>query len=119
MKRLLIVFAVAGLAVALYASTAGGGQKAGVTPGQFAALKKQVATLQKNFTTLQKNSKTLTQVVQVLATCDFNSSVPVTNAPTLHVTNPGENVDAYLVGTNKECADAMNTPTGLHQLLRH
>ena len=108
MKRVLVVSLVAGLAVALYASTAGGSQQA-VTPRQFAALKKQV-------TTLQKNMKTLTQVVQVLAVCDFNSSVPITNAPALHVTSPGENPDAYLVGTNKDCADAMNTPGGLHRL---
>jgi hypothetical protein len=109
MQRLLVVFLVAGLAVALYVSSAGGGQQA-VTPGQFAALKKQV-------TTLQKNVKTLTQVVQVLAVCDFDSSVPITNAPALHVTSAGENPDAYLVGTNKACADAMNTPSGLHKLM--
>jgi hypothetical protein len=109
MKRVLVVFAIAGLAVALYASTAGGGQQA-VTPGQFAALKKSV-------TTLQKQVKTLTQVAQVLATCDFDSAVAVTNAPAFHVTNPGENPDAYLVGTNKDCADAMNSPGRLSKLL--
>ena len=108
MKRLLAVLLVAGLAVALYASTAGGTQQA-VTPGQFTALKKQV-------TALQKQVKTLTQVVGILAVCDFDSSVPITNAPALHVTNPGENADAYLVTTNKDCADAMNTPGGLRRL---
>lgn len=105
MKRLLLVVLVAGLAVALYASTAGGSQQA-VTPGQFAALKKQVVTL-------QKNVKLLTQAINVLGTCDFNSAVPLTNAPALHVTNPGEGTDAYVVTTTKECADAMNTPGGL------
>jgi hypothetical protein len=109
MKRVLVVFLVAGLAVALYASTAGGSQQA-VTPAQFAALKKQVGTL-------QKQVKVLNQVVQVLAVCDFDSSVPITNSPALHVTSPGENPDAYLVGTNKACADAMNTPSGLHKLM--
>ncbi len=108
MKRLLAVLLVAGLAIALYASTAGGGQQA-VTPGQFAALKKQVVAL-------QKQTKVLTQVVQVLAVCDFNSSVPITNAPALHVTAAGENPDAYLVATNQECATAMNTPGGLKRL---
>jgi hypothetical protein len=108
MKRLLAVLLVAGLAVALYASTAGGTQQA-VTPGQFNALKKQVAAL-------QKQTKTLTQVVGVLAVCDFDSSVPITNLPSLHVTAPGENADAYLVATNQECANAMNTPGGLKHL---
>jgi hypothetical protein len=106
MKRLLAVLALAGLAVALYASTAGGGQQA-VTPGQFAALKKQV-------TTLQKNVKTLTQAINVLGTCDFHSAVPLTNTPSLHVSNPGEGTDTYAVTTSKECADAMNSPGGLH-----
>lgn len=116
MKKLLAVVLVAGLAVALYASTAGGGQQA-VTPVQFAALKRQVTTLQKQVATLQKQGKTLTQVVAVLGTCDFNSAVPLTNAPALHVTNPGEGTDAYVVSTTKECADAMNTPAGLRKLL--
>jgi hypothetical protein len=108
MKRLLAVLLAAGLAVALYASTAGGSQQA-VTPGQFNALKKSVVAL-------QKQMKTLTQVVGVLAVCDFDSSVPITNLPTLHVTSPGENPDAYLVATNQECATAMNTPGGLKRL---
>jgi hypothetical protein len=119
MKKLLVVFAVAGLAVALYASTAGGAQQAAVTPGQFAALKKQVVTLQKQVVTLQKQSKLFTQAIAVLGTCDFNSAVPLTNAPALHVTNPGEGTDTYMITTTKECADAMNTPAGLHKLLRH
>jgi hypothetical protein len=110
MKRVLVVCLIAGLAVALYASTAGGGQQAAPTPAQFAALKKSVATL-------QKQVKTLTQVAQVLATCDFDSALAVTNTPTFHVTGPGENPDAYLVGTNKDCADAMNSPGGLSKLL--
>jgi hypothetical protein len=116
MKKLVVVFLVAGLAVALYASTAGGGQQAAVTPGQFAALKKQVATLQKTVATLQKNDKALIAAVNVLGTCDFSSAVPLTNSPALHVTNPGEGTDTYMVTTSKECADAMNTP-GLHKLL--
>ena len=119
MKRLLVVFLVAGLAVALYASTAGGGQQAAITPGQFAALKTQVTAMKKQVTALQKQSKLLTQAVLVLGTCDFNSAVPLTNAPALHVTNPGEGTDTYAVTTTKECADAMNTPAaGLKKLLR-
>ena len=113
MKRLLVVFFAAGLAVALYASTAGGGQQAAVTPAQFAALKKQVATL-------QKQVKLHAQLIGVLGTCDFTSAVPLTNAPALHVTNPGEGTDTYMITTTKECADAMNTPAAaFHKLLRH
>jgi hypothetical protein len=107
MKRLLVTFLVAGLAVALYASTAGGGQQA-VTPGQFAALKKQVATLKKQVTTLN-------QAMAIVFTCDLDSAVPLTNAPALHVSNPGEGTDTYMLATNKECADAINTPSGLRK----
>jgi hypothetical protein len=119
MKRLVVVFLVAGLAVALYASTAGGGQQA-VTPGQFTALKKQVATLQKQMKTAQKDITDLKTVAIGLIQCDFNSALPLTNSPTLHVTNPGEGTDAYFVTTSKDCADAMNSPAArLHSLLRH
>jgi hypothetical protein len=52
MKRLLALVALAGLAVALYAATATGGQQA-VTPKQFAALKKQVTTMQKDVNVLK------------------------------------------------------------------
>jgi hypothetical protein len=119
MKRLLVVLLVTGLAVALYASTAGGGQQAAVTPGQFTALKKQVTAMQKTLTAQQKQVKLLLQAVAVLGTCDFNSAVPLTNAPSLHVTNPGEGTDTYAVTTTKECADAMNTPTGGLRKLLH
>lgn len=46
MKRLLALVAVAGIATALYATTAGGSGQA-VTPAQFNALKKQVNALVK------------------------------------------------------------------------
>ena len=53
-----------------------------------------------------------------LIQCDFNSALPLTNAPSLHVTNPGEGTDAYFVTTTKDCADAMNTPAAaLHRVL--
>ena len=76
--------------------------------------------MKKQVTVLQNQSKLLTQAVSVLGTCDFNSAVPLTNAPALHVTSPGEGTDTYAVTTTKECADAMNTPAaGLAKLLRH
>jgi hypothetical protein len=118
MRKLVVVLLVAGLAVALYASTAGGGQQAAVTPRQFAALKKQVATLQKQMKTAQKDITDLKTVAIGLIQCDFNSALPLTNAPNLHVTNPGEGTDAYFVTTTKDCADAMNTPAAaLHRVL--
>src|SRR5262249_58817149 len=66
MKRLLVLVATAGLAVALYAATAGGGQQA-VTPGQFAALKKTVGSLQKQVKTLNT----------VVGSCLFIQAIPV------------------------------------------
>ena len=66
MKRFVVLVATAGLAVALYATTAGGGQQA-VTPGQFAALSKKV-------TTLQKQVKTLNSLI---GSCLFVQAVPV------------------------------------------
>ena len=121
MKRLLVVLLVAGLAVvALYASTAGGGQQAAVTPGQFAALKRQVATMQKQVKTLQTQVKTLNQAMAIVFTCDLDSAIPLTNAPALHVTAPGEGTDAYMLATNKDCADAINSPSSaMHKVLRH
>jgi hypothetical protein len=111
MKRLLVLVAAAALAVGLYTTTAGGGQQA-VTPAQFNALKKQVVTL-------QKQVKLHAQAIAVLGTCDFASAVPLTNSPSLHVTNPGEGTDAYVVTTSKECADAMNSPTLRRSLRLH
>src|ERR671938_319292 len=101
MKRLLILIVVAALAVGLYAATAGGGQQA-VTPRQFAALKKQVVTL-------QKQVKVLNQAMSIVFTCDLDSAVAITNAPTVHVTAAGETTDTYVVATTKDCADAMNS----------
>jgi hypothetical protein len=119
MKRLLVLVATAGLAVGLYATTAGGGQQA-VTPGQFAALKKTV-------TSLQKQVKTLNTVV---GSCLFVQALPVTRygAPdgthgyvykatdgTLFATtaldfavNQGETPQAWAVGTSPDCASSMN-----------
>jgi hypothetical protein len=108
MKRLLTLLATAGISVAVYAATATGGQQV-VTPGQFAALKKQV-------TTLQKQVKVLNTVANAFVACDFSSAVPLTNAPALHVSATTEAPDLYIVATNKQCADAMNTPGGLKHL---
>ena len=52
MKRLLALAATAGLAVAIYATTATGSQQA-VTPAQFTALKKQVAAMKKDVNDLK------------------------------------------------------------------
>ena len=116
MKRLLVLVATAGLAVALYAATAGGGQQA-VTPGQFAALSKKV-------TKLQKDVKGLNSVI---GDCLFVQAVPVASFGTasegyvyaradgsviitsaLDIVSANETPQAWLVGTNTQCAGEMN-----------
>jgi len=121
MKRLLVLVATAGLAVALYATTAGGGQQA-VTPGQFAALKKTV-------TKLQKDVKALNSVV---GDCLFVQAVPVASFGTdtegyayvradgsviitsaLDIVSQNETPQAWLVGTTTQCAGEMNSGSSL------
>jgi hypothetical protein len=117
MKRLLVLVATAGLAVGLYAATAGGGQQA-VTPGQFAALKKTV-------TSLQKQVKTLNTVV---GSCLFIQAIPVVRyggdtegyvyskadfsagfvTTALDLPAQGDSPQAYAVGTSSDCASSMN-----------
>jgi hypothetical protein len=125
MKRLLALVATAGLAVGLYAATAGGSQQA-VTPGQFAALKKQV-------TKLQKDVKTLTTVVtgcllqQAVPVADFGgtetegyqykkSDGTVITTSALDVTGTGVTPQAWLLGTPTECANAINQGGSLRTL---
>ena len=117
MKRLLVLVATAGLAVGLYATTAGGGQQA-VTPGQFAALSKKV-------TGLQKQVKTLNSVV---GSCLFVQAVPVASFGTdtegyvyarsdgslvitsaLDIVGQNETPQAWFVGTSTDCANSMNS----------
>jgi len=124
MKRLLVLVATAGLAVALYAATAGGGQQA-VTPGQFAALSKKV-------TKLQKDVKALNSVigdclfVQAVSVASFGTdtegyayvradgSVIITSA--LDTVGPNETPAFWLVGTNTQCAGEMNAGGSLKAL---
>jgi mannose-1-phosphate guanylyltransferase len=114
MKRVLAVIAAAALAVALYATTATGGEQA-VTPKQFAALKKQV-------TTLQKQVKTLNDFADATVFCVFRGrAVPVNTATTWHTTGTGETQEFWaLTTTQAECANAINTPSfkraALHRL---
>ena len=124
MKRLLVLVATAGLAVALYAATAGGGQQA-VTPGQFAALSKKV-------TKLQKDVKALNSVI---GDCLFVQAVPVASFGTdtegyvyhrsdgtdvittaLDIVTANETPQAWLVGTNMQCAGEMNAGGSLKVL---
>jgi hypothetical protein len=123
MKRLLALVAIAGLAVGLYAATAGGGQQA-VTPRQFLALKKQVVVLQKQVKTLNT----------VVGSCLFILAIPVTDygkndgtegylykqadgttVPTtaFDITAQGDTPSAYVVGTSADCATAMNSGSAL------
>jgi hypothetical protein len=105
MKRLLALIVAAGLAVALYAATATGGQQA-VTPGQFAALKKQV-------TQLQKRVKDLEDFAGATAICVFRGrAIPVNTATNWHTTGAGETQEFWaLATTRQECANAINAPS--------
>jgi hypothetical protein len=122
MKRLLVLVATAGLAVGLYAATAGGGQQA-VTPGQFAALKKSVASLQKQVKTLNT----------VVGSCLFIQALPVARYGTqdegylyakadgsaaflttaVDLVAQGDTPQAYIVGTSSDCANSMNSGSSL------
>jgi hypothetical protein len=121
MKRLLVLVATAGLAVALYAATAGGGQQA-VTPGQFAALKKSVVKLQKDVKTLNTvvGSCLFVQAVPVAsfgsdtegyAYVRADGSVIITSA--LDVVGQNETPQAWFVGTTTDCANSMNSGSAL------
>ena len=111
MKRLLALVATAGIAVALYATTAPAGQQA-VTPAQFNALKKQV-------TQLQKDVKTLKAVAGATLACAFNKgAIPVTAAPQFHVTASGEPTNFWVLSTtDQECVKFINE-TGSQKLKR-
>jgi hypothetical protein len=122
MKRLLVLVATAGLAVALYAATAGGGQQA-VTPGQFSALKKTVVSLQKQVKTLNT----------VVGQCLFIQALPVARygsstegylyakadgsaaflTTAVDLVNQGDTPQAYVVGTSSDCANSMNSGSSM------
>jgi hypothetical protein len=109
MKRLLIVLAAGAAAVALYAATAPAGQQA-VTPGQFAALKKQVTTLQKDVKTLKGAFACLVAVGAVEAgdgnTAGYhfkNSDGTEVLTSALDVAAQGEQVNLFLAGINPQC----------------
>jgi hypothetical protein len=105
MKRLLALVATAGVAVGLYAATATGSQQA-VTPGQFAALKKQV-------TQLQKRVNDLEDFAGATALCVFRGrAVPVNTTTNWHTTGAGETQEFWaLATTRQDCANAINSPT--------
>ena len=102
MKRLLALVATAGIAVALYATTAPAGQQA-VTPAQFNALKKQV-------TKMQKTVKDLTAIANITLACAFDKgAIPVTAAPQFHVSATGEPTNFWVLTTsNQECVKFIN-----------
>jgi hypothetical protein len=109
MMRFLALVAVAGIAVALYAATAGGGQQA-VTPKQFAALKKQVTTLQKDVKSLKVAITRITAAGVVDAgdgqTTGYHYKQPdgteiLTSA--LDVAVQGETPTGYLAALNPQC----------------
>ena len=113
MKRLLALIAVAGLAVALYAATATGGQQA-VTPAQFKALKAQVTKIQKDVNTLKGFVSSCIGVVGVArfggGTAGYHYKQPdgseiLTSA--IDVTEQGETPSALLATINSQCVSAL------------
>jgi hypothetical protein len=109
MKRLLALIAVAGLAVALYAATATGGQQA-VTPAQFKALKTQVTKMQKDVNALKAFLGNCLSVVGVArfggGTAGYHYKQPdgseiLTSA--LDVTETGETPSALLAQIDPQC----------------
>ena len=110
MKRLLALIAAAGVAVALYATTATGGQQA-VTPKQFAALKKQV-------TQLQKRVDDLEGFAGATIACIFRGrAVPVNTATNWHTTGAGEVQEFWaLATTRQDCANVINSPGAARRL---
>jgi hypothetical protein len=114
MKRLLALVATAGLAVALYAATATGGQQA-VTPAQFNALKKQVAAMKKDVTDLKGFINNCIGVVGVTrfggtgTTAGYHYKQPdgseiLTSA--LDVTDQGEPPTGLLATVDQQCVQS-------------
>jgi hypothetical protein len=108
MKRLLALVATAGLAVALYAATATGGQQA-VTPAQFNALKKQVAAMKKDVNDLKGF---INDCIGVVGVARFNGyhykatdgSEIITTA--LDVTDQGDTPTGLLATIDAQCVQA-------------
>jgi hypothetical protein len=112
MKRLLLVLVAGAAAVALYATASPAGQQA-VTPGQLAALKKQVTTLQKDVKNLKAAFACLGAVGTVEAgdgsTAGYHYQNPdktevLTSA--LDVAAQGEQPNLFLVGINPQCVQS-------------
>ena len=120
MKRLLALAAVAAVAVGLYATTAPGGQQA-VTPGQFAALKKQVTKIRGD----------LDATIGVLGGCIMGTAVPITRytgylyqgssgqatTTALDITEQGGTPTGYalIVSSDPSCINLINS-TSLRKL---
>ena len=104
MRRVLLTAVIAIAAVALYATTATGGQQA-VTPKQFAALTKRVAKL-------EKDDKDVKNAIGVIVLCAFDKgAIPTTMTPQYHTTGTGETTDFYVLTTkNPECVNFINSP---------
>ena len=104
MRRVLLTAVIAIAAVALYATTATGGEQA-VTPKQFAALTKRVAKL-------EKDDKDIKNAIGVIVTCAFDKgAIPTTKLPQFHSTGTGETTDFYVLTTNNpECVNFINSP---------
>jgi hypothetical protein len=112
MKRFLVLVLTAGVAVGLYAATAGGTQQA-VTPQQFSALKKQVAALQKDVKALKVKVACLGPVAVAEfgdgTTAGYHYKQPDGSeilASALDLVGEGETPGGYLAGIKTECVSA-------------
>jgi len=120
MKRLLALAATAGLAVAIYATTATGSQQA-VTPAQFNALKKQVAVLKKDVTDLKAAMSCLSSAGVASfggGTAGFHYKQPdgseiLTSA--IDLTDQGEQPTALLAIVDPQCVSARLLQTRLSE----
>jgi len=120
MKRLIAAAAIGLVAVALYAVTASGTPQA-VTPKQFAALSKKVTSLEKKLSSVSKELTAFESCVptQALGIDQFgnpganegyvysNPDNSLEKQTALDLADPS-NAPAYMLVTNKACADIIN-----------
>jgi hypothetical protein len=116
MTRLLVLLATAGLAVSVYAATAGGGQQA-VTPAQFRALKAQVAKIRNDLNTttavlsgcVMGTALPVSQYTGYVYTPDGGTNFGTTTA--LDLTEQGGTPNGYalLVNSDPNCVSLVNS----------
>jgi hypothetical protein len=100
----LLVAALLGAGL-LYVTTATGGQQQAPSRAEFNALKKQVATLRQAVNGFQNFKNFTADCIDGRA---GGHAVPVTFAPTWHLSQAGETADLWVLTTNVNCAKLIN-----------